>query len=488
MTQRPSRVRSIATRLSLMNLLVCGVALLLAYVSFVAFDLVNTRQAAIDNLTAEAQIIGSNSVTAILYDDSAVAQSTLSALVSSTDVTGAAIYTATGQAFAQYLPNGASPLQPPAMPAGSTPVNWRKGLDVLIASPIVFQGKQVGIVYIQAHLANLRRQADRFAVVTAAILLLCLGVALLIGNIFRRLLSQPLVSLARTSRLISRYKDYSLRFEPTGSYTELQSLTDAFNEMLAEIQQRDRALEQSRTELEHRVEDRTAQLVAANRELESFSYTVAHDLRGPLEVISNICYLLQNPDTDDPPEVNAAMLSRLTSSVSGMSGIIDDLLNLSRATSAGLHRKQLDLSALVCTMLEDLATTHPERDVKTSLQLGCHTNADKGLMQIVLQNLLRNAWKFTSRTSTARIEFGCLRQDADTVYFIRDNGAGFDQHMAARLFKPFERLHAESDFSGTGIGLATVQRIIDRHGGRIWAEGETGKGATFYFTVGDPAS
>ncbi|HEV2619659.1 MAG TPA: ATP-binding protein, partial [Acidobacteriaceae bacterium] len=151
-------------------------------------------------------------------------------------------------------------------------------------------------------------------------------------------------------------------------------------------------------------------------------------------------------------------------------------------------RKQLDLSALVSTILEDLATAHPERDVKSSVQLGCHANADKGLMQIVLQNLLRNAWKFTSRTSAPRIEFGCLHQGAEMVYFIRDNGAGFDPQMANRLFKPFERLHAESDFSGTGIGLATVQRVIHRHGGRIWAEGETGKGATFYFTVGEPAA
>jgi signal transduction histidine kinase len=483
---RSRRTRSIAARLSLMNLLVSGIALLLAYGSFVAYDLVTTRQAAVDSLSGEAQIIGANSVTAILYDDTTVAQSTLSALSGSTDVTAAAIYTTDGKPFAQYFLNGAAPLQPPAMPPSLNRADWRNGLDVLVATRIVFQGKQVGIVYIQAHLKNLHRQANRFAVITGTILLFCFGIALLVGNIFRRLLSEPIISLARTARLISRYKDYTLRFEPTQSYTELQSLTSAFNDMLAEIQQRDAALEQARTELERRVADRTAQLVVANRELESFSYTVAHDLRGPLEIISNICYLLQHPDASDTPDVGQGMLTRLAASVSGMSGIIDDLLNLSRATSAGLHRKQLDLSALVCTMLEDLAATHPERDVQTAVQLGCHTNADKGLMQIVLQNLLRNAWKFTARTSAPRIEFGCFHQNDEVIYFVRDNGAGFDQLMANRLFKPFQRLHAESDFSGTGIGLATVQRVIDRHSGRIWAEGETSKGATFYFTVGPP--
>jgi signal transduction histidine kinase len=487
MKTSPSRTRSIAARLSWMNLLASGVALLLAYVSFLAYELVATRQAAIDNLTSEAQIIGANSVTTILYDDPAVAQSTLAALAGSTDVTGAAIYdstNATDQLFAQYLPNRALPFQPPPMPANVPRYSWRNGIDVTVATRIVSEGKQVGIVYIHAHLNNMRQQAIRYAVITGSILLVCLGVALLIGNIFRRILSRPIVALADTARLVSRYRDYSIRFEPTQSYTELQSLTEAFNEMLAEIQQRDAALEQGRNQLELRVDERTAQLVAANRELESFSYTVAHDLRGPLEIISNICYLLQNPKANEPPGENEAMLNRLGSSIAGMSNIIDDLLNLSRATSAGLHRKQLDLSAVACEMLDDLAASQPERNVKTSVQMGCHVNADKGLMQIVLQNLLRNAWKFTSRTANPKIDVGCLSQGAETVYFVRDNGAGFDQRMTAKLFKPFQRLHAESDFSGTGIGLATVQRVIDRHDGRIWAEAEVGKGATFFFTLG----
>jgi light-regulated signal transduction histidine kinase (bacteriophytochrome) len=135
-------------------------------------------------------------------------------------------------------------------------------------------------------------------------------------------------------------------------------------------------------------------------------------------------------------------------------------------------------------MLEDLASAHPERHVTVAVRPGCQVNADKGLIQIVLQNLLRNAWKFTSRTPNPQIDFGSLTGGPAPIYFVRDNGAGFDQRMATHLFKPFQRLHAESDFSGTGIGLATVQRIIERHAGKIWAEAEVGKGATFYFTLG----
>jgi light-regulated signal transduction histidine kinase (bacteriophytochrome) len=361
------------------------------------------------------------------------------------------------------------------------------GIDVLVAAPIQSDGKLHGTVYIQAHLQDLRLQAIRYAIIAAAILIACLFLALLSGTLARRLLSEPIVSLSDTARLVTRYRDYSLRFQPTQRYTELESLTQSFNEMLEEIQRRDAALEQARNQLERRVEERTAQLQAANRELESFSYTVAHDLRGPLEIISNICYLVQHPENGASPiKSDDPMLQRLAASVSDMSHIIDDLLNLSRASSAGLHLQQLDLSGMVDSILKDLATAYPDRQVQCIVQPGCYVTADKGLMLVVMQNLLRNAWKFSSRNPSARIEFGRQQQGSDTIYFVRDNGAGFDQRLANRLFKPFQRLHAETEFAGSGVGLATVQRIVNRHEGAIWAEGEIGRGATFYFTLGAP--
>jgi signal transduction histidine kinase len=470
-----------------MNALVSGIALLLAYVSFVTYNLVTAREAAVSSLNGEAQIIGTNSALAILFNDKASAEMTLSALSNSKDVVAAAIYTKSGELFAQYPASGAASIQPLAIPSGARNSSFKSGIDVLVGSQIIYQGKPVGVVYIQAHLTGLRQQAIRYAGITGVILLLCLGVALLVGTVFRKLLSEPVVGLARTARLVSRYRDYSLRFDPGQSYDELMSLTEAFNEMLAEIQHRDVALEQGRNELELRVEERTAQLRAANRELESFSYTVAHDLRGPLEIISNICYILRDQARHLPVDASDPMLARLGASVGEMSDLIEDLLNLSRATSAGLHQKRLDLSDMASAILADLATAHPERNVKTLVQQGCHANADKGLMQVVLQNLLRNAWKFTGHKESARIEFGCTPESSQTIYFVRDDGAGFDQRMADRLFKPFQRLHTENEFSGTGIGLATVQRIIARHEGRVWAEGEIGRGATIYFTLGSPA-
>jgi len=253
--------------------------------------------------------------------------------------------------------------------------------------------------------------------------------------------------------------------------------------MLAEIQRRDEALEQARAGLELRVEERTAELQAANRELEAFSYTVAHDLRSPLQSINNICFLIQQNEQVASSGDTAPMLTQLGLSVRTMSAMIDDLLDLSRSTSAPLESKQTDLSLLATSVLERLAAEQPERTVETIVARKCLVNADPGLMQIVVQNLLRNAWKFTGRTDHARIEFGCSQQDNVSVFYIRDNGAGFNQRFAEKLFKPFQRLHATSDFPGTGIGLATVERIIRRHGGEVWAEGEVDKGATFYFTL-----
>jgi signal transduction histidine kinase len=256
--------------------------------------------------------------------------------------------------------------------------------------------------------------------------------------------------------------------------------------MLSEIQQRDGALEQAKSDLEFRVEERTAQLQAANRELEAFSYTVAHDLRAPLQAITNVCYLLSEKDDNATEDGKMRMLARMRSSVAAMSTMIDDLLDLSRSTSAPMHATRLDLSVMAASVLKALAESNPGRSVEVSIAEKCQVNADRGLMQIVLQNLLRNAWKFTGRCESPRIEFGCKQPGKVVIFYVRDNGAGFDQRLADRLFQPFQRLHAASDFPGTGIGLATVRRIVRRHGGEVWAEGEIDHGAIFYFTLEPP--
>jgi light-regulated signal transduction histidine kinase (bacteriophytochrome) len=236
-------------------------------------------------------------------------------------------------------------------------------------------------------------------------------------------------------------------------------------------------------ELEHRVRERTAQLKAVNRELEAFSYSVSHDLRAPLRSIDGFSLALLEDCSDHLDETGKGHLLRVRAASQRMGLLIDDLLNLSRITRSDMRREQVDLSALAQTIIDGLRVAEPSREVEVSISPGLIAEADSRLLQVALENLLGNAWKFTEKEARARIEFAAERGEDGTVFFVRDNGAGFDMKYADKLFGAFQRLHSTSEFKGTGIGLATVQRIIRRHGGRVWAEGAVEGGATFYFTL-----
>jgi PAS domain S-box-containing protein len=227
---------------------------------------------------------------------------------------------------------------------------------------------------------------------------------------------------------------------------------------------------------------------AANRELEAFSYSVAHDLRSPLRAIDGFSQALLEDYGDKLDDEGQSYLRRVRSSAQHMAELIDDLLTLSRVTRAELRRQQVDLTERAETILTRLRHTEPERDVKFEVEREMRAYGDPGLLAIILENLLGNAWKFTSKRQGAAIALGSTLKEGKKVFFIRDNGAGFDMSYAGRLFGVFQRLHHVTEFDGTGIGLATVFRIIARHGGRVWAEGEVDRGATFYFTLADEES
>jgi two-component system, NtrC family, sensor kinase len=225
------------------------------------------------------------------------------------------------------------------------------------------------------------------------------------------------------------------------------------------------------------------ELNSKNIELEAFSYSVAHDLRAPLRSIDGFSKLLLD---DYAPQLDAKgqdYLQLVRESAQRMGELIDDLLLLSRVGRADLSRDRIDLSDIAKGVSEELRRKDPDRDVKWCIEEQLLVEADSGLMRVAFDNLLGNAWKFTAKVSAPRIDVGTRRQEGVAVFFVRDNGAGFNMEYAEKLFSPFQRLHTESEFAGTGIGLATVHRIVDRHGGRIWADGEVDRGATFYFTI-----
>jgi light-regulated signal transduction histidine kinase (bacteriophytochrome) len=248
---------------------------------------------------------------------------------------------------------------------------------------------------------------------------------------------------------------------------------------ITEKRKRDEALKQLNETLERNVHE----LDVVNKELESFSYSVSHDLRSPLRSIIGFSNAVLEKHEGKLDEETNGYLIRINNSAQRMGQLIDGLLELSRLTRGNIEKREVNVSEIAKNIISDLQAVNRDRKVLVNITDKMVVQGDGRLLQSALINLLNNAWKFTAKQKTPCIEFGKKEQDGKTVYFVRDNGAGFDMKYAEKLFKIFQRLHGVSDFEGNGIGLATVQRIIQRHGGKIWAESAVNEGTTFYFTI-----
>jgi PAS domain S-box-containing protein len=267
-------------------------------------------------------------------------------------------------------------------------------------------------------------------------------------------------------------------YEYLGEIFTLVILRDITEHNLADLE-----LQKYREHLEELVQERTASLEVVNQELESFSYSVSHDLRAPLRAIDGFSKIILEDYNDKLGAEGRDNLIRIRTASQHMGQLIDDILQLSRVSRVDMNMEMVDLSALVRSISNTLQQSLPDRQVKFMIEDGITVKGDRHLLTIALENLISNAWKFSAKQTLAKIEFGTLVRNGAVVYFLRDNGVGFNMQYIQKLFIPFQRLHSEKEFPGTGVGLSTVQRIIRRHGGTIWAESEAGKGATFLFTL-----
>ena len=479
-----SQPNSLAARLTRMNVLVTATALLLACAAFVAFDVVSFRQSLVRNLSIQAQVLGSNSVAALVFNDRDSAEKTLAALRAAPDVVSACLYSASGRPFVEYHRDGSGSVPPIArLGPGEQENHWFAHSDVMLLDRIVFQSEPTGYIYLESSLDALWARFRLYLFISVCVLLGALFGAMAVSFSFRRSILQPIHALAEVARLITDERNYAVRAAGEGAPMELGHLVGAFNGMLVQIELRDRELREARDELEQRVELRTAELAAANKELESFSYSVSHDLRAPLRSIDGFSLALLQDYGDSLGAEARDYFERIRAATRRMGILIDDLLNLARVSRRELRRERVNLSDLARAVEADLRKTASPHTVECRIQNGVEAEGDAHLLRIVMDNLLSNAWKYTSKHATACIEFGQTSSNGHKVFFVKDDGAGFDPAYAGKLFGAFQRLHGSSEFPGTGVGLATVQRILLRHGGRIWAEAEVEKGATFYFTV-----
>ncbi|MCX6953016.1 MAG: ATP-binding protein [Verrucomicrobia bacterium] len=459
-----------------MILVTSGVVLVLTCAAFIGYELLTFRRAAVRQLATLGEIIATESTGAVAFDNQRDATEILAALKAERQIVAACLYDLNGRIFARY------PAESPdrAFPPGPLADGHRFVDGHLVGFTPVVQVKgnqRFGTLYLSSDMSAMNERLQLYAGIAALVVLLASLVAYALSRTFQRQISQPILELADTARAISTRGDYSVRAHKRGE-DELGVLTDAFNHMLTQIQEQNELLEK-------RVRERTAELESANNELEAFCSSAAHDLRTPLRTITGFADVLLDPRANMPSPEAQRYIRMIRDGSGQMSTLIDDLLAFSRLGRQALSRQTVDLNQLCREIFADLDPERRGRRVDLRLHHLPAADGDPALLRVAFVNLLSNALKYSRPRETAVIEVGVTiaAPGPTPVYFVRDNGVGFDMRDAGKLFGVFQRLHHAHEFEGTGVGLATVRRIIDRHGGRIWAESSPSQGATFYFSL-----
>ncbi len=491
-----------------MNMLVSGAALLLACAAFIAFDMITFRQAVLRNLSTQAQIIGSNSVSALLFNDPQSAENTLLALKAAPNILSAQVYLPDGRPFASYSRDRDrhGPVLPP-IPPGQTETHWIENDQIALVRSIVLDGKPIGAVYIRSDLQELHSRFQRYAAIAAIVLSACLLAALLISSVFRRAVADPIVDLSKIAKVVSQDKNYSVRATPIRSPAELAVLIDAFNEMLAQIQQSERALRMARDELEQRVRERTAELEAAKREVEEFSHsvllakeevergskfkdqflsTMSHELRTPLNAVLGFSDLLADERYGPLNDRQQRYVAHIHTGGKHLLSLISDILDLSKIEAGRMELTREDVT-VASAFAEVISSLYPLAEKKSQALLQqvephLHVRADTMRFKQMLMNLAGNAIKFTPEGG--RIELAASQVDDQVRVEVRDNGPGIPPEQQQRIFEAFFRLRETgSATEGTGLGLAITARLVELHGGKLGIESQPGEGACFYFSL-----
>ncbi len=446
---------------------------------YFVYELFTFRRTMVMHLSMLGKVIASNSTASLAFYNEEDATEVLSAVTADKHILAAALYDEQGELFAWY-PDA---LTPEDFPVYRNQAGYVFKDDLLVGFEPVVQGdRKLGTLFIRSDMLAIYERLTLYAIIAISVIALSLLLVYLLSRWLQRGISRPILQLAETAKSISGGRDYSVRATKV-SNDEIGLLTDAFNLMLSRIDEQTQEITTFNQQLEERVLERTRELMAANKELEAFSYSVSHDLRAPLRSVHGYMTIFSEEYRERLDDEGKRLVSIILNNATRMGQLIDDLLSFSQLGRKDLRMSRVAMKALVDEVWKELSEMEAGRKINFVVRNIPPAIADSVTVKQVWTNLISNACKYTRNREEADIEIGSLFENKTVVYYIKDNGAGFEMKYYDKLFGVFQRLHSEQEFSGTGVGLAIVERIIAKHGGAIWAASKVNEGSTFFFTL-----
>ena len=473
------RKKTIQGKFKRVILIITAATLLLTCTAYFAYEVYSFRRSSLKHLSILGKMVALNSSAALAFDDKEAAHEILSALNAEPHIVVAGLYDSEGKIFSKYPKN----ISEKQLPLVATDEHYTFSLEKIQGfQPIVQEGKRLGTLFIKSDTKAIYERLWLYLIIDAVIIFLALLFAFFLSQRLQKRISGPISSLAATAEFISHNHDYSVRATKE-SEDEMGVLTDAFNQMLLQIERQNREILSFTQSLEQKVDERTKELQAANNELESFSYSVSHDLKSPLRHITTFTELFVQKHGGKLDADGMRLLNKVSANSKKMSQLIDDLLSFSKIGRQEVKKELLNMDEVVRSVCDDVARVDGDHTINLVIHPLPDCFADRITMRQVWENLISNAIKYTRNKREAVVEIGAEQTEVMTIYCIKDNGAGFEMNDYDKLFTAFQRLHSAHEFEGTGLGLAIVERIIEKHGGSIWATGKVDEGATFYFSL-----